>query len=55
MQNFLQPFLENENVQLVPLQENDFEALYEVASDPLIWEQHPSKDRYKIEVFTTFF
>jgi len=27
--------------------ENDFEALYEVAKDPLILKQHPSWDRYK--------
>ena len=37
----LQPILENENVKLLPLQEDDFEVLYQVASDPLIWEQHP--------------
>jgi RimJ/RimL family protein N-acetyltransferase len=26
-----------------------------VACDPLIWEQHPSSDRYKEEVFRKFF
>lgn len=51
----LQPILENESVKLQPLQESDFEALYQVASDPLIWEQHPNKDRYKREVFQNFF
>jgi RimJ/RimL family protein N-acetyltransferase len=52
----LQPdFLEDDITKLVPLQESDFDALYKVASDPLIWEQHPMKDRYKIEVFRTFF
>lgn len=51
----LQPILENENVKLLPLQEDDFEVLYQVASDPLIWEQHPNKDRHKREVFQTFF
>jgi len=51
----IQPTLENENVRLVPLQEADFEALYEVASDPKVWEQHPNKDRWKREVFKTFF
>lgn len=51
----LQPVLENEIVQLVPLQESDFEVLYQVASDPLIWEQHPNKDRYKRAVFQNFF
>lgn len=51
----IQPTLENELVQLIPLQENDFEELYKVACDPLIWEQHPNKDRYKREVFQIFF
>jgi RimJ/RimL family protein N-acetyltransferase len=51
----LQPTLQNQIVQLIPLQESDFEALYKVASDPLVWEQHPNKDRYKREVFQNFF
>jgi len=50
-----QPILENEGVVLYPLQERDFEALYAVAADPKIWEQHPNKDRWKKEVFRTFF
>jgi N-acetyltransferase len=33
----------------------DFNDLYAVASDPLIWEQHPIKDRYKEQVFKGFF
>ena len=51
----LQPILQNEKVILYPLQEKDFEPLYQVASDPRIWEQHPNKDRWKREVFQTFF
>jgi RimJ/RimL family protein N-acetyltransferase len=47
--------LKNETVKLVSLKEEDFEALYKVASDPLIWEQHPNKNRYKREVFQNFF
>jgi N-acetyltransferase len=50
-----QPTLENDKVLLSPLQESDFEALYAVASDPKIWEQHPNKDRWRREVFQTFF
>lgn len=34
---------------------DDYPALYAVASDPLIWEQHPSNDRYKDEVFREYF
>ncbi|WP_312821896.1 GNAT family N-acetyltransferase [Epilithonimonas sp.] len=51
----IQSTLENENVKLVPLNPNDFEELFSVASDPKIWEQHPNKDRYKREVFENFF
>ncbi len=47
--------LENEFVKIQPLRESDFETLYAVASDSLIWEQHPNKDRYKREVFEIFF
>lgn len=51
----LQEVLENENYKLVPLQEQDFEKLFAVASDPKVWEQHPNKDRYQREVFRNFF
>lgn len=51
----IQPILENEQIILYPLTEDDFESVYKVASDPKIWEQHPNKDRYKKEVFATFF
>lgn len=51
----LQPELENDIIIAKPLSENDFEKLFEVASDPLIWEQHPNKERYKREVFKKFF
>jgi RimJ/RimL family protein N-acetyltransferase len=42
-------------IRLEPLGAGDFEALYAVAADPLIWEQHPSKDRHRREVFENFF
>ncbi|KQR72807.1 GNAT family N-acetyltransferase [Pedobacter sp. Leaf176] len=51
----LQPVLENDLIRIIPLKEADFEKLYAVASDPLVWEQHPNKDRYKREVFENFF
>ena len=51
----IQPVLENQKYQLIPLQQGDFDLLYEVASDPEVWEQHPNKDRYKREVFQNFF
>jgi RimJ/RimL family protein N-acetyltransferase len=52
----LQPIhLQNELVLLTPLSTKDFEELYVVASDPLIWEQHPNPDRYQRTVFSNYF
>lgn len=51
----LQPTLENDLLILRPLQEDDFENLFKVASDPLIWELHPAKERSTKEGFDTFF
>lgn len=51
----LQPTLQGDLLALRPLRAEDFPALYAVASDPLIWEQHPARDRYKEEVFREFF
>jgi RimJ/RimL family protein N-acetyltransferase len=47
--------LKNEKVVLSPLVEEDFERLFKVAADPLIWEQHPNPDRYKRDVFQKYF
>ena len=51
----LQPVLRGELLELRPLRPDDFEPLYAVASDPLIWEQHPVRDRHLVEVFREFF
>ena len=51
----LQPTLNGALLTLRPLREDDFPALFAVASDRLIWEQHPNWDRYKEEVFRDFF
>lgn len=52
----LQPtHLQNDLVQLIPLVESHFEELYAVASDPLIWKQHPNPDRYQRPVFSNYF
>lgn len=50
-----QPRLENELVLLRPLEHSDYEELYQVASDPLIWEQHPVYSRHKREEYDIFF
>lgn|SRR5262249_2953661 len=51
----LQPNLKGELVELRPLRPEDWDALFAVASDPLIWEQHPERDRYEKDVFQVFF
>ena len=51
----LQPHLVGDLLELRPLSPEDWECLFAVASDPLIWEQHPAHDRYQEEVFKEFF
>jgi N-acetyltransferase len=51
----LQPVLKGALVELRPLRPADFPDLYAVAADPLIWEQHPVRDRYREAVFQSFF
>jgi RimJ/RimL family protein N-acetyltransferase len=51
----LQPHLKGELIELRPLASDDWADLFAVASDPLIWEQHPESDRHEEEVFRAFF
>ena len=51
----LQPHLRGELIELRPLAPDDWDQLFAVASDSLIWEQHPENDRYKEDVFKVFF
>jgi len=51
----LQPHLKGDLIELRPLASGDWHELFAVASDPLIWEQHPESDRYKEDVFKIFF
>ena len=50
-----QPVLEGERFALRPLRADDWDALYTIASDPVVWEQHPMTDRWREEVFRAFF
>jgi RimJ/RimL family protein N-acetyltransferase len=50
-----QPVLEGEDILLRPLAPDDWDALFAIASDPLIWEQHPAHDRWQEPVFRSFF
>jgi RimJ/RimL family protein N-acetyltransferase len=51
----LQPTLKGELLELRSLRPEDYEDLFAVAADPLVWEQHPANDRYKPDVFQAFF
>ena len=50
-----QPLLLGELLELRPLRSDDFEELFQVAADPLIWEQHPERNRYQEATFRAFF
>ena len=50
-----QPVLHGDFLELRPLRADDFDALLSVAADPLIWEQHPERDRYQEPTFRAFF
>jgi N-acetyltransferase len=50
-----QPTLVGDLLELRPLRADDFEGLYAVASDPLLWEQHPDKERHQEPVFRKLF
>ena len=50
-----QPTLSGKLVSIRPLTQSDYKDLFKAASDPLIWELHPQPDRYKPDVFKSFF
>lgn len=43
-----------ELIEMRPMRPEDWEDLFAVASDPLIWEVHPARDRYKEDVFREY-
>ncbi|HEY1040174.1 MAG TPA: GNAT family N-acetyltransferase [Bacteroidia bacterium] len=49
------PFLGNGVVLLKPLVKANYRALFEIASDPLLWEYHPIRDGYTKTGFDKFF
>ena len=52
--NFKSHF-EDSSISLLQIKKENFEELYLVASDPIIWEQHPENDRWKKEKFSIFY
>lgn len=55
MNNHWQAILENNFLRLEPLGEDDFDLLYDAASDPEIWAMHPNPNRWKLKDFSNFF
>jgi RimJ/RimL family protein N-acetyltransferase len=51
----LQPILTGATIELRPAAAEDWEALFAVASDPLIWAVHPAHDRWREPVFRRYF
>lgn len=51
----LQPTLSNDLLLVRPLVPQDFDALYAISSDPLLWEQHPNKERSQRDGFERWF
>lgn len=49
------PVLDGETLHIRPIRHDEFDALYAVASDPLLWAQHPAKRRAEREVFEGWF
>ncbi len=50
-----QPTLEGDLVLLRPTRRDDWEEMFDAASDPLIWAGHPARDRYTEPAFRKYF
>lgn len=50
-----QPTLEGELVLLRPTRRDDWEEMFDAASDPLIWAGHPARARYTEPAFRKYF
>lgn len=51
----IQPILVGPQFRIRPLVEADRDNLYIAARDPLIWEQHPARNRHQRNVFDGYF
>jgi N-acetyltransferase len=50
-----QPTLTGDRLLLRPLRAEDYDEIYAAAADPLIWEQHPARNRHEPGVFKALF
>lgn len=51
----LQPILKGPTIRCVPTVAEDWDELFAVAADPLIWAVHPAHDRWQEPVFRAYF
>ena len=51
----LQPVLTGKRVSVRPIEISDWDGMFDAASDPKIWEQHPATERYTESVFRDYF
>lgn len=49
------PTLEGPSLLVRPIKKDDFEGLYQVAADPVLWSLHSEPNRYERQVFQKFF
>ncbi|MDP3660002.1 GNAT family N-acetyltransferase [Phenylobacterium sp.] len=50
-----QPHLAGDLVDLRPMQASDWDGLYAIGSDPLVWALHPDRGRYRDDAFRAYF
>src|SRR6185369_1502386 len=50
-----QPRLQGELLGLRPVTPEDWEPLFALGSDPLVWALHPASDRWREAVFRAYF
>ena len=50
-----QPILVGLRVEIRPIRAKDWQEMFAEAADPLIWEVHPVRDRYREPYFREFF
>ncbi len=50
-----QPHLASDIVEIRPIHEANWSAVYNAAADPAIWEMHPVRNRWEPHIFREFF
>jgi RimJ/RimL family protein N-acetyltransferase len=50
-----QPRLRGERLHMRPVTPEDWEPLFALGSDPLVWAVHPARDRWREAVFRAYF